>query len=155
MTMDQRRGGHGARLWAGRLDPALQEAARFHRELDRPRLRAMAMSVVCAALAMLGVLGIVGLKVHQVRLSYRLDALRVARAEADETTRRLRVELATLTSLARIEDRARAELGMVPPGKDQVRLAREFVQGGTGLSSLRLPRTASTPRVGPAWTLLD
>lgn len=155
MRTDERGRGQGTRLWTGTLDPALQQTARFHREPDRPRLRAMAVGMLCATLTMLGVLGIVGIKVHQVRLSYRLDALRVARAEADETNRRLRVELATLTSLARIEDRARTELGMVTPGKDQVRLAREFVQGGTGLSSLAAPRTASVGRPRPASSPLD
>jgi len=109
----------------------------------------MAVAVLCSTTLMLGVLGIVGLKVHQVQLSYRLDALRATRAEADELNRRLRVELATLHSPARLEDRARAELGMVPPGRDQVRLAREFVQGGSGVSSVSPPRTASAQPVGP------
>ena len=149
MRIDERGGAQAARLWAGTLDPAFQQAARFHREPDRRRLRAMAVGVLCAIAFMLGVLGIVGLKVHQVRLSYRLDALRATRAEADELNRRFRVELATLHSLARLEDRARTELGMVPPGQDQVRLAREFVPGGSGLSSVSPPRTASAQRVSP------
>jgi hypothetical protein len=55
------------------------------------------------------------------------------------------VELATLKSLARIEGKARAELGMVPPGRDQVRLAREFVPGGGGVSA-RAPLTAAAER---------
>jgi len=126
---------------AGWAAPAGQ-AARFHRERDRRRLRAMAMSLACAGFLVALVLGVVGLRVQQVRLSYRLDGLRTARAELEESRNRLRVELATLKSLARVEGRARAELGMVLPSQDQVRLAREFVAGGTGLTS-RAPLTAS------------
>lgn len=115
------------------------EAVRRHRESDRRRLRSMANAVVGAGLAVTLVLGVVGLRVQQVRLSYRLDALRQARADVEETNRRLRVEMATLKSLSRIEGKARTELGMVAPGRDQVRLAREFVQGGGGAVGLDGP----------------
>ena len=108
------------------------EAVRRHRENDRRRLRSMANAVMGAGLAVTLVLGVVGLRVQQVRLSYRLDALHQARTDIEETNRRLRVEMATLRSLSRIEGKARTELGMVVPGRDQVRLAREFVQGGGG-----------------------
>jgi len=116
-----------------------QEAVRRHRVSDRRRLRSMAGAVLGAALGVLLVLGIVGMRVQQVRLSYRLDALRQSRAEIEETNRRLRVEVATLKSLSRIEGKARTELGMVAPGRDQVRLAREFVQGGAGAAGLDRP----------------
>src|SRR5215467_2657841 len=99
---------------------AHQQAARFHRERDRRRLRAMASALACAGLLVALVLGVVGLRVQQVRLSYRLDGLRAARAELEERQGRLRVELASLKSLARIEVKAR-ELGMAPPARDQVR----------------------------------
>ena len=115
------------------------EAVRRHRESDRRRLRSMANAVVGAGLAVTLVLGVVGLRVQQVRLSYRLDALRQARADIEETNRRLRVEMATLKSLSRIEGKARTELGMVAPGRDQVRLAREFVPGGGGAVGLDRP----------------
>jgi hypothetical protein len=95
------------------------------------------------------VLGVVGLRVQQVRLSYRLDALRTVRVELDELRGRLSVELATLRSLARIEDKARTELGMVRPASDQVRLAREFVPGTSGLTSGQ-PLTASAEPGAPA-----
>lgn len=123
-----------------------QDAARFHRERDRRRLRAMGMAAALGAVLMSGFLGVVGLKAHQVRLSYRLDALRTARTEVEELNRRLGVELASLRSLARIEDKARRELGMVAPGRDQIVLAREFVPGGTGLSRASAPRTAAIDR---------
>jgi cell division protein FtsB len=137
-----------ARLFAMPLPAGAQAGARFHRERDRRRFRAMGLAVALGALLTVGVLGVVGLKAQQVRLSYRLDALRTARADAAELNRRLGVELATLRSLARIEDKARRELGMVTPGRDQMVLAREFVAGGAGLG--RVPsRTAAVDRGSP------
>ena len=96
----------------------------------------MATAVAAAGLAVALVLGVVGLRVQQVRMSYRLDVLRQHRAELEEINRRLRVEMATLRSLSRIEGKARSELGMVAPGRDQVQLAREFVQGGVGAAAV-------------------
>lgn len=114
------------------------QASRVVRERDRRRLRAMGLALGLSACLMVGALGVVGLKVQHVLLSYRLDALRAARGELDELNRQLRVELATLRSLARIEDKALAELGMVSPAPQQVRLAREFVTEGDGAASLRI-----------------
>ena len=88
------------------------------------------------------VLGLVGLRMQQVRLSYRLDTLRTAKAGAEEMNRRLRVEKASLQSLARIEVEARARLGMVAPTQQQVQLAREFAGDGTA-STARHERTAA------------
>src|SRR5207253_266795 len=88
-----------------------QQVARFHRESDRRRIRAMVASVVGAGLLVALVLSVVGLKVQQVRLSYRLDALRTTRTELEEANRRLSVERASLSSLGRIEGEARLRLG--------------------------------------------
>ena len=121
-----------------------QQAARFHRESDHRRLRTMARALLSAGVLVGLVLGVVGLRVQQVHLSYRLDGLRAVSTELEETRSRLRVEVATLRSLARIEGKARGELGMVPPARDQVQLAREFVPGGGGLSlSMAAPLTAA------------
>jgi cell division protein FtsL len=125
--------------WGQQHRARQQEAVRRHRVSDRRRLRSMAGAVMGAAVAVLLVLGVVGMRVQQVRLSYRLDALRQSRAEIEETNRRLRVEVATLKSLSRIEGKARTELGMVAPARDQVRLAREFVPGGRGAVGLDRP----------------
>jgi cell division protein FtsL len=132
-----------------RPSPREQEIARFHRECDRRRLRSMAVALLGAGVLVALVLGMVALRVQQVRMSYRLDALRTTRVELEEANRRLRVEMATLKSLARIDGKARGELGMVPPARNQVRLAREFVPGGSGLSAA-VPLTASVQRVTPA-----
>ena len=123
---------------------AQQQVAGFHRERDRRRLLAMVRTLMGACVLVALVLGVVGVRLHQVRLSYRLDGLRAIRAELEESKSRLRVEVDTLQSLARIEGKARAELGMVPPTANQVQLAREFVPGGDGVSvSMVAPVTAS------------
>jgi cell division protein FtsL len=96
----------------------------------------MGLALAFSAFLVGTALGVVGLKVRQVRLSYRLDALRSARVELEELNRQLRVELATLRSLNRVAERAQTELGMLPPAPDQVRLAREFLAGGDGTASL-------------------
>jgi cell division protein FtsL len=119
-----------------------QQIARFHRETDRRRLRTMLAGAAAAGVLVALVLGLVGLRMQQVRLSYRLDALRSARTQAEEMNRRLRVEKASLQSLARIEVEARTRFGMVEPTQQQVQLAREFVAGGSG-STAAIERTAA------------
>jgi len=123
--------------------PHEEQGARFHRERDRRRLLVMGRALVSAGLLVMLVLGVVASRVQQVRLSYRLDGLRTLKAEMEESRSRLRVEIDTLRSLARIESKARAELGMAPPAANQVQLAREFGPGGTGLS-MATTLTAST-----------
>jgi len=124
---------------------ANQQTAHFHRDSDRRRLRAMLAGVAATGVVVVLVLGLVGLRMQQVRLSYRLDALRAAKADAEEMNRRLRVEKASLQSLARIELEARTRLGMVAPTRHQVQLAREFAGDGTGTAALG-GRTASAAR---------
>src|SRR3989442_4047319 len=65
-----------------------QQVARFHQESDRRRIRAMVASVVGAGLLVALVLSVVGLKVQQVRLSYRLDALPTLRTGPAEVNHR-------------------------------------------------------------------
>jgi cell division protein FtsL len=129
-------------LWAGHGLRDGQGIARFHRESDRRRLKAMARGLLGAGLLVFLGLGVVGLRVQQVRLSYRLDELRAHEAELEEARSLLRVELYSLKSLARIDGKARTELGMISPARDQVQVAREFVPGG-GEMSAAAPLTAS------------
>src|SRR4029450_3386174 len=70
--------------------PADQQVARFHRESDRRRLRAMLAGAAAAGVLVALVLGLVGLRMQQVRLSYRLDTLRSARTPAEGMNPRLR-----------------------------------------------------------------
>ena len=121
------------------------QSARVVRERDRGLLRAMGATLLISACLVGGVLGIVGLKVNQVKFSYRLEQLRQTRGQLEEVNRQLGVELATLRALARIESKARGELGMLSPSRNQVRMAREYVPGrapvavgtGRGAASLR------------------
>lgn len=124
------------------------QASRVLRERDRRRLRAMALALGLSACLMGSALGVVGLKVQQVLHSYRLEALRATKAELDELNRQLRIELATLRSLARIQEKALTELGMAPPTPHQVLLAREFVKGGDGTASLQTAWESRAPE-GP------
>jgi cell division protein FtsL len=120
--------------WRRRGAADVQRMARFHRERDRRRLRSMIATLGWTAMGVALVLGVVAVKVQQVRLSYRLDSLRTAAAQLQDDKRHLVVELASLRSPARIEERARA-IGMIHPGRDQVQLAREFVTGADGVAA--------------------
>ncbi len=99
------------------------------RERDRGRLRTMGVVVGLVGLLVGGVLTYVWQEVQRVRLAYEIEELRALRGELDELNRRLKVEIASLRSLARIEQKARAELGLELPRGNQVRLAREVVPG--------------------------
>ena len=67
-----------------------------------------------------------------------------AAADRDGSIRQLEVEIATLQSPARVEQRAR-QLGLVAPARQQVRLAREYVPAGTGLAAAHRSRVAVAP----------
>jgi cell division protein FtsL len=94
--------------------------------------------VVCA-------LAVVGLRVQSTHLAYRMDALRADRAELTALVRQLEVELATLRSPGRVETRAR-QLGMTAPARQQVRLAREYVAGGSGVAAAHQARIEAAVR---------
>jgi cell division protein FtsL len=90
-------------------------------------------------------LGVVALRIEQVHLAYRLDAVRAERTRTDVLIRQLEVELATLRSPGRIEQRAR-QLGMTAPSVAQVKLAREFVPGQAGIAAARDARVEAQLR---------
>ena len=127
---------------------------RLQREHD-PRLRrSLVLTLTGALVLILSGLGVVGLRVQQVHLSYQLDALRAERVRMEVQIRQLEVQVATLRSPGRIERGAR-QLGLTTPTRDQVRMAREFVAGTTGLAAERHrvatladnPRPDATPGV--------
>ena len=109
--------------------------------------RVLALAVLGAIGLMLSGLVVVGLRVHQVQLAYRLDALRAERVRLEGLMRELEVEVATLRSPGRVELRAR-QMGLVSPERQQVRLAREFVGGSTGLAAAERNRVASVGIAG-------
>jgi cell division protein FtsL len=102
------------------------QASAIVREWDHRRLRAMAGMLLLGSLLVAGVLGYVWLQAQRVRVTYRLEVLRAARARLVEQNKRLRLEVATLRAFARVDVAAR-QLGLAPPAPDQVRLAREYV----------------------------
>jgi cell division protein FtsL len=124
---------------------------RLHREQDPRVRRSLAAALACAAVLVLGALVVVGLRVQQVHLGYELDRLKSERTRLEQTVRQLEIEMATLRSPGRVESRAR-ELGLISPVRGQVRLAREYVAGSTGLAAER-SRTASLSGLASGTTL--
>jgi cell division protein FtsL len=106
----------------------------LHFEPD-PRVRRSLAGALLAAVVVVGsALGLVGLRVQEIHLAYRLDALRAERTRTETLIRQLEIEVATLRSPVRLEQRAR-RLGMAPPTPEQVRLAREYVTAGSGFAA--------------------
>ena len=112
---------------------------RPHREQDPRAGRSAAALLLCSIVLVALALGVVALRIEQVHLAYRLDALRAERARTDVFIRQLEVELATLRSPGRLEQRAR-QLGMTTPSLAQMKLAREFVPGASGVAAARQAR---------------
>jgi len=121
----------------------MKKDQRLHREPDRRVRRSLAVALATAALLAAGALTVVGVRIEQVHLAYRLDSLRSERGRAHDRIRQLEIEVATLRSPGRIEARAR-QIGLVVAARDQIRLAKEYVAGGTGLAAAGR-RAASLP----------
>ena len=114
----------------------MKKDQRLHREPDPRVRRSLVVALATSALLVAGALTVVGVRVEQVHLAYRLDNVRGERARTEDRIRQLEIEVATLRSPGRIEARARA-LGLVAAARDQIRLAKEYVAGGTGLAANR------------------
>lgn len=121
---------------------------RLHREPDPRVQRSLVLTLVASALLVAAALGVVGLRVQHVRLAYRIDELRSERLATEALVRQLEIEAATLRSPSRLESRAR-QLGLVAPSRDQVRLAREYVAGATGLAAAQRNRVAAIEPPAP------
>ncbi len=91
--------------------------------------RVMAVLAIVAALLLY-----VGGKVRIVQLGYQLEALEKEKSELERENRALRIEAASLSSPARIEELALKRLGMV-------RIARENL-----IVVKRQPKTAQAQR---------
>ena len=117
----------------------------LHREID-PRVPRSLMLALSGALVIVAcALAVVGLRVQSVHVGYRLDAVRSERAELAMLLSQLEVELATQRSPARIESRAR-ELGLITPAREQVRLAREYIAGDSGVAAAHRGRVEASLR---------
>jgi cell division protein FtsL len=121
----------------------MKKDQRLHREPDRRVRRSLVVALATAALLAAAALTVVGVRIEQVHLAYRLDALRSERIRSQDRIRQLEIEVATLRSPSRIEAKARL-IGLVVASRDQIRLAKEYVAGGTGLAAASR-RAASLP----------
>ena len=119
---------------------------RLHREPDPRVRRSFAAALAISAVLVVGALLVVGLRVQQVPLAYQLDALRAERARTETLIRQLEIEVATLRSPVRVDQRAR-QLGLSVPARGQVHLAREYVTGTTGLAAAQKNRVAAVEKV--------
>ena len=72
---------------------------RLHHEPDRRVRRSLVVALATAALLAAGALTVAGVRIEQVHLAYRLDALRSERGRAQERIRRC-LSPVTLWSLA-------------------------------------------------------
>ena len=118
---------------------------RLHRERDPQVCRSLTLALFRALVLVACALAVVGLRVQSVHLGYRVDALRSERAELTTLIRQLEVEVATLRSPRRVESHAR-QLGLTMPGRQQVRLAHEYVAGGSGAAAIRQARVEASLR---------
>jgi len=77
---------------------------------------------ICALGFCIFILGLlhVWLRLQVVHMGYVLSTTAKLQARLEQENRELKVELATLTSLDRLEAMARSRLGLVPPEKGQV-----------------------------------
>ena len=87
----------------------------------------------------------VGLRVQQVHLAYQLDRLRGERQQIETSIRQLEVEVATLQSPSRVEQRAR-QLGLVAPDSpSRCAWRASTCPAGTGLAAAHRSRVAVIP----------
>jgi len=121
----------------------MKKDQRLHREPDRRVRRSLVVALATSALLAAAALTVVGVRIEQVHLAYRLDSLRSERGRAQDRIRQLEIEVATLRSPGRIEAKAR-QIGLVVAARGQIRLAKEYMAGGTGLAGAGR-RAASLP----------
>lgn len=117
----------------------------LHRERDPRVARSVALALAGALVLVACALAVVGLREQYVRLGYQVDKERATRADQATLVRQLEVEVATLRSPGRVESRAR-ELGLTAPSRQQVRLAHEYVAGGSGVAATRQVRVEAALR---------
>ncbi len=117
----------------------------LHRERDPRVARSVTLALTGALLLVVCALAVVGFRVQSIHLGYRMDALRADHTELTALVRQLEVELATLRSPGRVESRAR-QLGLTAPVRQQVRLAREYVAGGSGVAAAHQARIEAAVR---------
>src|SRR5262245_9701156 len=84
------------------------------REIDRGRIRELVVVVGLVALLLLPLLSYVWSHMEWIRVGYEMERLKKERLDQAALGERLRIEKASLSSLARVEQEARDRLGLVP-----------------------------------------
>jgi len=89
------------------------------REVDEERHREMWKSVAIAAFLVVVLLFSAWQHFEMLRHGYQIEEMQRQRAAEEETTRRLKLEIETLRSPARIESLATETLHLVAPSRDE------------------------------------
>jgi cell division protein FtsL len=97
------------------------------REVDEERHREMWRSAGVVAFLVLVLLFAAWQHFELIRHGYRLEQMQKERAEQEEITRHLRVELESLRSPARIERVATGRLRMIAPGPEDASVIQRVV----------------------------
>lgn len=102
---------------AGPMRGAVASVRRRWSERERPLAREIG---VVAVVAFVIALALVWVRLQVVHVGYDLSTARQLERKLGQEQRELTLEIATLTSPRRLEELARARLGMRPPLEDQV-----------------------------------
>ena len=96
--------------------PTLPPVTNRHlvRELDRGRIRELLLVVALVVLLLLPLLAYVWNHMEWIRVGYEMEQLKREKVVQAEMGDRLRIEKASLSSLARVEREARERLGLIP-----------------------------------------
>lgn len=88
------------------------------REVDRERHREMLRSAAIGVFLVIVLLFSAWQHFELLRHGYRIEQMQIERAQEEEISRHLRLEIETLRAPSRIEREATLRLHMVPPGPD-------------------------------------
>ena len=107
--------------------PTLPPVTNRHlvRELDRGRIRELLLMVALVALLLLPLLAYVWNHMEWIRVGYEMEQLKREKVVQAEMGDRLRIEKASLSSLARVEREARERLGLIPSEGAVVQLEQD------------------------------
>jgi cell division protein FtsL len=113
------------------------------REPDRRRTRELLALLLLPLPPMAVLFAAIWTNLETFRLGYQIERLQKQKESLVEKQRQLEMERARVSALARVEEVARRELGLVTPGRDQVVWVKDGPPGAA-------PRLESRPRpAGP------
>lgn len=115
------------------------------RELDRGRVKELLVVVMLAGFLLVPLLVYVWNHMEWIRLGYELERLETERTAQAELGARLRIEKASLSSLARVERQARRRLNLEPAA-----VVVRMVGEPEGPGPVAGPGSADDPRDGTA-----